>query len=38
MNPAHLRDGTLLRAERDAGPPRYGMCGQLTGYHLPTAQ
>ncbi len=38
LNPAYLRAGTLLRAERDAGPRRYGMCGRLTGYHLPAAQ
>ncbi len=36
LNPAHLRAGTLLRAERDAGPRRYGMCGRR--HRLPPAR
>ena len=31
---ADLRSGTVLRAGRPAGLPRYGMCGRLTTYDL----
>jgi mannose-6-phosphate isomerase-like protein (cupin superfamily) len=31
-DPAHLAAGALRRVAKPAGPPRYGMCGLLTGY------